>query len=223
MAKRYSPQLLAAAFAGGLLLLFWTTRRPPAPAHGPDPAAPELTSAGPVLSPSAAFPQAETAPASAAAVRLELLRRCLRTAETDPLAAMEFALKNKLTADDPGLLTSLILQWASHDFDAACDWTKAQPADAWRDHTLAHFAYLRAQTDPVAAARLALTDISAGPARDEAIISVVHQWTLHDSETAKAWADSFQDDKLKTRALAEIQGLRNRGLSDLRNEGVFAK
>jgi hypothetical protein len=130
---------------------------------------------------------------------------------------MELALKNNLTADDPGLLTNLIMQWASRDFDAACAWTKKQKPDTWRDGILAHLAYLRAQTDSLAAARLVVADISPGPARDEAIISVLHQWGLRDPEAAKAWADTFQDDKLKTRALAEIQGLQNRGLSATRN------
>ncbi|MBW8780270.1 MAG: hypothetical protein JF599_00050 [Verrucomicrobia bacterium] len=66
--------------------------------------------------------------------------------------------------------------------------------------------------DPLAAARLAVTDIFPGRARDEAMISVLHQWTLRDPETAKAWADSFRDDRLKTRALAETQGVQDRHL-----------
>ena len=68
-------------------------------------------------------------------------------------------------------------------------------------------AHRNAAPRPLAGARLAVADISPGPARDEAMISVLHQWALRDPETAKAWADSFRDDKLKTRALAEIQGL----------------
>ena len=167
----------------------------------------------------ATLPAASHAPSPdvAASPRLQLERRCLALAEQDPLAAMELALKNNLTADDPGLLTSLIMQWASRDFDAAYAWTKTQEAGAWRDNIRAHLAYLRVQADPLAAARLVVADISPGPARDEAMISVLHQWALRDPETAKAWVDSFRDDILKARALAEIQGLQTRGLPDLRN------
>jgi len=100
---------------------------------------------------------------------------------------------------------------------ALASWTNTQEASAWRDNIRAYLAYLRAQTDPLAAARLVVSDISPGPARDEAMISVLHQWALRDSEAAKAWADSFSDDKLKKRALAEIEGLQTRGLSDLRH------
>jgi hypothetical protein len=130
---------------------------------------------------------------------------------------MEMALANQLQDVDPGLLASLVNQWAIHDFDGAHAWIKTQETGVWRNDMLARLAYLRAQTDPLAATRLAVADISPGPARDEAMISVLHQWALRDSETARAWADSFRDDGLKTRALAEIQGLQTRGLSDLRN------
>ncbi|HSI07955.1 MAG TPA: hypothetical protein VK985_05145 [Rariglobus sp.] len=145
--------------------------------------------------------------------RLLLARRCLALAERDPLAAMEMALANHLQDVDSGLLTGLIGQWAMHDFDGAHAWIKTQEAGDWRNDLLARLAYMRAQTDPLAAARLAVADISAGPARDEAMISVLHQWALRDPEMAKAWAESFQDDRLKTRALAEIQGLQNLALN----------
>lgn len=149
--------------------------------------------------------------------RLLLARRCLALAERDPLAAMDMALANHLQDVDSGLLASLINQWARQDFEGAYTWAKTQEIGAWRNDMLARLAYLRAQTDPLAAARLAVADITPGPARDEAIISVLHQWALRDPDTAKAWADAFPDDKLKTRALAEIQGIHSRGLSNLRD------
>jgi hypothetical protein len=142
-----------------------------------------------------------------------LARRCLALAERDPLAAMEMALANQLQKVDSGLLTSLVSQWATHDFDGAHAWIKTQEIGDWRNDMLARLAYLRAQTDPLAAARLAVAEISPGPARDEAMISVLHQWALRDPETAKAWADSFRDDTLKARALAEIQGLQDLALN----------
>lgn len=119
---------------------------------------------------------------------------------------MELALKNNLTADDPGLLTSLIMQWASRDFDAAYTWTKTQEPGAWRDNTLAHVAYLRAQTDPMAAARIVVTDLSAGRARDEAIISIVHQWALRAPDEARSWVEIFDQGPLRQRAESELNG-----------------
>lgn len=139
--------------------------------------------------------------------RIQLERQCLTLAEHDPLAAIELALKHNLTDDDPGLLTNLLMQWASRDFDAAYEWTKTQEAGAWRDNTMAHLGYLRAQTDPLAAARLVVADISTGPARDEAIISVVHQWALRDPEAAGLWAGALVDEALRQRAAAEVAGI----------------
>lgn len=183
-------------------------------------ATPDQTDAIPLLAPpppAPPAPQTRIADNPDSGNHIELERRCLRTAETDPLAAMEFAQKNNLTDDDPGLLTNLMMQWASQDFDGAYAWTKAQNSDAWRDNILAHLAYLRAQTDPIAAARLTVSDITPGPARDEAMISVLHQWALRDVGSAKAWVDSFQDEKLRKRALDEIRGIQSQGRSRLRH------
>ena len=170
--------------------------------------------AAPSASPTASIPAHSPArPVASADHRLLLARRCLALAERDPLAAMEMALANHLQDVDSGLLTGLIGQWAMHDFDGAHAWIKTQETGDWRNDMLARLAFIRAQTDPLAAARLAVAEISPGPARDEAMISVLHQWALRDPETAKTWADSFRDDTLKTRALAEIQGIQDLALN----------
>jgi len=140
--------------------------------------------------------------------RILLERRCLAISEHDPLAAMKMAVANQLQEVDSGLSASLIAQWASQDFERAYEWTKAQEPGALRDDMLARLAYLRAQqADPIAAARLVATDISAGPARDEAVISVIHQWALQDARAAALWAQSLPDETLRQRASDEIDGL----------------
>ena len=154
-------------------------------------------SSGPPLSPSA-----EQANRS-----ILLVRKCLALAARDPLAAMDMAAANQLYDVDSGLAASLIVQWARRDFDRAYEWTKMQEPRAWQDDMLARLAYLRAQTDPIAAARLVATDISAGPARDEAVISVIHQWALRDARGAELWAQSLPDENLRERATEEIAGV----------------
>ncbi len=136
-----------------------------------------------------------------------LTRQCLAIAERDPLAAMEMAAANQLHEMDPGLAASLMAQWARRDFDRACEWTRTQEPSAWRDDVLARLAYVRAQADPVAAARLVAEDISAGPARDEAVICVIHQWALRDARGAALWAQSMTDEALRQRASDEIAAL----------------
>jgi hypothetical protein len=135
--------------------------------------------------------------------RRELVQQCLRIAETDVLAAMDFAVAQKLTGDDPGLLTALVLRWAERDFAGALAWTQAQPPGPARDNTLAHLAFLRAQSDPHAAARI-VSQIPAGPIHEEAVISVVHQWSRHDWEAARFWIDGLTPENLRLRALSEL-------------------
>ena len=171
------------------------------------------------IGPAPSIPAAETLSSPDAGVDRGILlaRRCLALAERDPLAAMEMALADRLQEVDSGLLANLVNQWAAHDFDGAHGWIKTQESGVWRNDMLARLAYLRAQTDLRAAARLAVSDITPGPVRDEAMICVLHQWALRDPGAAKAWADSFPDYELKNRAWAEIQGLQDRGMPRLRN------
>lgn len=139
--------------------------------------------------------------------RLLLARRCLELADTDPLAAIDMAVANQLQNVDRGLIASLMTRWAAQDFDGAYEWTRTQESGAWRNDILGRLAYLRAQTDPIAAARIVVTDIPAGPSYDEAIISVVHQWALKDTEAAGLWARSFDNELLRQRASAEVAGI----------------
>ena len=138
---------------------------------------------------------------------LLLTRQCLALAERDPLAAMEMAAANQLHEIDPGLGASLMAQWAKQDFARAYAWTKAQEPGAWRDDMLARLAFLRAQTDPFAAADLVATDMSGGRIRDEAVISVIHQWAMRDPRSAGRWAQSLPDPSLRERASNEIAAL----------------
>jgi hypothetical protein len=135
--------------------------------------------------------------------RRELVQQCLRIAETDVLAAMDFAVAQKLAGDDPGLLTAVILRWAEHDFAEALEWVQAQPPSPARDNTLAHLAFLRAQSDPHAAARI-VSQIPAGPIHEEAVISVVHQWSRRDWEAARFWIDGLTPENLRLRAITEL-------------------
>ena len=119
---------------------------------------------------------------------------------------MKMAVANHLQEVDSGLSASLIAQWATQDFERAYDWTKAQEPGPPRDDMLARLAYLRAKADPAAAARLVAADVSAGPTRDEAVISVIRQWAPQDARGAALWAQSFQDATLRQRASDEIAG-----------------
>jgi len=181
----------------------------PAPASIPAHASAHLGEAAPPLAsePPLPFEPRLSSPDEGADHGILLVRQCLAIAERDPLAAMEMAAAKQLHEIDSGLAASLIALWAAQDFDHAYEWTKAQESGAWRDDMLARLAYVRAKADPVAAARLVATDISAGSAQDEAVISVIHQWALQDTRGAGLWAQSLPDETLRQRASVEIAGL----------------
>ena len=190
---------VALACTAGFIALRSIVSHPPA-----SPAAQAHAFVHPPASPSLLVRPPDLPSAQEPAPRLLLARRCLELADTDPLAAIDMANANRLQDVDPGLIASLMTRWAAQDFDGAYEWTRTQETGAWRNDMLARLAFLRAQTDPLAAARLVVADISAGRARDEAIVSVVHQWALKDAEAADLWARSFDNELLRQRASAEV-------------------
>jgi hypothetical protein len=134
--------------------------------------------------------------------------RCYELAERDPRAAVILALDTLPSDSHPGLLPNLTAQWAACDFRAAHEWVLQQRPSEWRNSLMARVAYIGSQSDPAAAARIVVEEISPGWQQDEAAISVLHQWALHDLNTAAAWAGAFPAGSLRTRALAEIEGFR---------------
>ncbi len=136
-------------------------------------------------------------------------RRCLALAERDPIEAREFALDHHLLETNRGLLETLTGQWAAHDFKAAHEWLRKQEPGDWRDQLMARIAYVGSQSDPAAAAQIVSKEIPPGPRQAEAALSVLHQWTQRDPESAAAWVAAFPPSDLRTRAQAEIEGLRH--------------
>jgi hypothetical protein len=133
---------------------------------------------------------------------------CLTLAQRDPRRAVQTAIDTGLCDTDAGLLENLTAQWASSDFSAAHTWVREQDASDWRDDLVARVAFAGSQSDPAAAAQLVVGEMAPGPKQNEAAISVLHQWALRDLAAASAWANAFPEGNLRTRALAEIEGIR---------------
>jgi len=137
-----------------------------------------------------------------------LEHRCLQLAERDPPAALDLAIDTRAFENHPGLLESLVAQWAARDFQASHEWALQQEPGPWRDGLMAHVAFVGAQSDPAAAARIVVEEMNPGQQQTEAAISVLHQWGLRDLDAAAAWASSFPAGTLRQRAMAEIEGIR---------------
>jgi hypothetical protein len=130
-----------------------------------------------------------------------------QVAQTDPAGALDLAQVLRVGLED-GSFEHLAQFWTEQDPRAAMDWVQAQPPGPLRDRLLGRIAWVRAQSEPAEAANLALTQISAGPARTAAVVSVVRQWAVREPADAAEWVAYFPAGPLRDRAAAELEVVR---------------
>ena len=135
---------------------------------------------------------------------------CFGLAQTDPAEAVKTAKQLHLEEQPGAILERLVQQWAAGDSSAAIDWASSQPAGEQRDGLMTRIAYSMCQTDPVGAANLALNQIPSGPAANEAVMMVLHQWADQNLVMATAWVRGFPEGPLRDRAVGELEEIANR-------------
>ena len=128
-------------------------------------------------------------------------------ARENPGRALHLASRSLRADETSPALENLAHQWAEKDFAAALAWTLGNSAGAQRDQLLARLAFVQASDNAPAAARLVIEEMKAGEARDEAVISVLHQWAPRDLTGASAWAGRIPESALRERALAELSSI----------------
>ena len=131
---------------------------------------------------------------------------CLAAAEHNPAEAIR-AWESFDFKEDDHVLENLVQNWARLDLTAAQEWVRARPPSLQRDQAVARVAYVLAQTKPVDAAALVIHELPEGPARTEAVISILHQWAKNDLASATAWVTQFPSGPLADRAKQELAGL----------------
>jgi hypothetical protein len=129
---------------------------------------------------------------------------CLQMAEADPEEAVRRRQSFLLEGQSYEALEDLAQRWAEKDLAAALDWIASLPRDARRDQVIGRVAYVQAQTDPAAAARLVVEGMTPGDPLTEAAVSVLYQWGRRDLAAATSWANTFPEGPLRTRALQEL-------------------
>lgn len=133
---------------------------------------------------------------------------CLAVAEEDPRRAVTLALAHDADQDGGAvLLECLTMQWCEKDPGSAVEWAHEQPQGEWRDRLLARISAVLSKSDPAAAGQL-VSGLEPGELQDEAVMAVLHQWALQDSDAALQWAETFSEPVLRERALVEIANLR---------------
>jgi len=129
---------------------------------------------------------------------------CAQLANSDPAGAMLVA--EQLGNECTNLLENLVEQWADRDEPAAIEYATDKPEGEDRDRLVGRVAFTLSRQNPVDAATLVAQKISPGIVQNEAAVSVLHQWSLHDPSAALTWAQSFPDD-FRNRALDEIESV----------------
>jgi hypothetical protein len=128
---------------------------------------------------------------------------CAKIAQSDPARAVSLA--EAYSGGCSNLLENLVHQWAEQDERAAATYASAKAPGAERDRLLSRVAFVRSKLNPAEGAKLVAQQISPGEVQNEAAISVLHQWALQDPNAALAWAQSFPEEGLRTRAIAEVK------------------
>lgn len=127
----------------------------------------------------------------------------LVSSNSDPRASL--ALLGQRSAEVPrdAARAGVITAWATRDFEGARAWAEAQPPGASRDDIVQRLVFLRAQTDPRAAALLADQLLGDAAARRDAYASIIRAWLERDPEAMKMWAEST-DVETRRRIDAEL-------------------
>ncbi len=129
---------------------------------------------------------------------------CIQISQSNPEEAI--AIATRFNSDD-GTLESIAQFWARKDLPAVLEWARRQSQGEQRDRLMARIAFVKAETLPVDAAVLVANEIAPGPTKNEAFISVLHQWGLRDRAAAAAWIGGVSEESLRARAITELVGL----------------
>jgi hypothetical protein len=127
----------------------------------------------------------------------------LTIGDSDPHAALALLSRHGTDTKSGTARIGVIASWASRDFAAAQSWVEAEPPGPLRDDIVQRLAFLRAQTDPQAAALLSSQMLSDETARQDAYASIVGLWVAQDPDGARRWA-AHTDVETRRRVGAEI-------------------
>ena len=143
--------------------------------------------------------------ATPAEQRLALATIIFQLAQTDPEHAVAVAIQYHLNGEADGLLSTLGVQWSEKNLSAALAWAQRQPPGDQRDQILARMAFVEARNAPADAGTRVLAEIPPGDVQNEAVMTVIHQWSLRDMAGALAWVRQFPETPLKERAMNELR------------------
>lgn len=128
-------------------------------------------------------------------------------ARTSPTNALWLA--SELSAGDARdeLIRHAVGEWASADANLPIAWAAKMENSPLRTEVLATATLALSESDPEAAARLAIQALPEGRKKDITVVGIVQRWTQKEPEKAADWVKSFPPGQLRDSAAENVVNL----------------
>ena len=140
--------------------------------------------------------------------RVETLQPVLAVSEvaarTEPVAAIDIAAGLAPSPVRDQALAHAVSQWADTQPEEAAQWAAQVQDPELRNELLAAVAVASAEEHPEFAGELAVTNLTAGPVQNNAIVSVVQRWVQRAPEDAAAWVSNFPEGPVRSAATENL-------------------
>ena len=123
---------------------------------------------------------------------------------SDPLTALTVAMELNADSERDDLIRHAAGEWAVTARDAAAEWAKQIEDSPLRSRTMAAIAIAWAETDPRAAATLAIEELEPGRVQEDAVVSIVQRWAQQEPADAAAWISNFEEGELRAAAVHNL-------------------
>lgn len=125
-------------------------------------------------------------------------------ARTSPKDALWLASELTPTPARDGLIAHAVREWASQDPDAPVTWAEKMETSTLREQVFANTAITLSETDPAAAATLALQKLPPGGPQDDTVVSIVQRWAQTEPAEAAGWVAQFPEGRVRDAALENL-------------------
>ncbi len=123
---------------------------------------------------------------------------------TEPLEALRLASEVPPDKGRDDFIEHALKQWATSAPDEAAGWATQLENSSLRQRAMASIASTWGETDPFAAATLAMNSITPGRTQDDTVVGIVQRWAQQSPDKAAAWVIAFPPGHLQDTATTEL-------------------
>ncbi len=122
----------------------------------------------------------------------------------NPNAALALAAELPESQNRDEFIVQSAGSWGALASKESIEWAGQIPDESLRHRVLGAIAAAVAESDPSAAAKLAVESLPAGREQDDAIVGIVQRWVQTSPEQAAAWVAAFPEGSLRETALEAL-------------------